>query len=108
MRRLKEGSYENIITEELQQDISQTEHEGLVCRQEEMDGAESPSMLAEHVNRLVLNRLSDENLSTEERVQFVNSLIDFLGEASEEKVADERQMLSAVISRQEDARLKAT
>ena len=106
--KLQEGSYENIITNELQQDMMQAESDGLVCKQEEMDSAESPFMLAEHVNKLVRNRLADENLTAEERKDFVNRLIDFLGEDKEEKVVDEKQMLSAVVSKQEDARLKAT
>lgn len=106
--KLQEGSYENLITCELQQDMLQAENDGLVCKQDDIDNAESPSMLAEHVHKIINNRLSDENLSAEERVQFVNRLIDFLGEEKEEKVFDEKQMLSAVVSRQEEARLKAT
>ncbi len=105
---LREGAYENLITEQLQSDIQQASTEGLVCKQDEIDDAESPSMLAEHVLKIVSNRLSDENLSTTERVQFVNRLIDFLGEQGDDKVVDEHQMLSAVVSKQEDARLKAT
>ena len=106
--KLREGAYENLITEELQMDMQQASTDGLVCKQDEIDAAESPSMLAEHVLKIVSNRLSDENLSATERVQFVNRLIDFLGEPTDDKVVDERQMLSAVVSKQEDARLKAT
>ena len=106
--KLQEGSYENIITNELRQDMLQAEGDGLVCKQENIDDAESPFMLAEHVNKIVLNRLSDENLSAEERMDFVNRLIDFLDEDKEEKVVDDKQMLSAVVQKSEEARLKAT
>ena len=106
--KLQEGSYENIITNELRQDMLQAESDGLVCKQENIDDAESPFMLAEHVNKIVLNRLSDENLSAEERMDFVNRLIDFLDEDKEEKVVDDKQMLSAVVQKSEEARLKAT
>lgn len=106
--KLQEGAYENLITEELQTDMQQATTEGLVCKQEEIDEAESPSMLAEHVLKIVSNRLSDENLSASERVAFVNRLIDFLGEQKADKVVDEHQMLSAVVSQQTEARLKAT
>lgn len=106
--KLQEGSYENLITEELQNDMAQAVTDGLVCKQDDIDSAESPSMLAEHVHKIISNRLSDENLSAEERVDFVNRLIDFLGEEKEEKIIDEKQMLSAVVSKQEEARLKAT
>ena len=106
--KLQEGSYENIITNELRQDMLQAEGDGLVCKQENIDDAESPFMLAEHVNKIVQNRLSDENLSAEERMDFVNRLIDFLDEDKEEKVVDDKQMLSAVVQKSEEARLKAT
>ena len=105
---LQEGAYENIITGELQQDMEQAESQGLVCRQEDIDIPEVPSMLAEHLNKLILNRLSDESLTSEEKTAFVNRLIDFIGEDAEEKIVDDKQMLSAVISKQEEVRLKAT
>jgi superfamily II DNA or RNA helicase len=105
--KLQEGAYENIITKELQGDISQAENNGLVCKQEDIDNSEAPSMLAEHINKLVINRLSDESLTAEERKDFVNSLIEFIGAGNEEKVVDEK-MLSAVVSKQEEVRLKVT
>jgi len=106
--KLQEGSYENLITEELQQDIALAATEGLVCKREDIDDAESPSMLAEHLHRLISNHLADDSLTTEERVRFVNGLIEYLGVQKEDKIIDEKQMLSAVVSQVEDARLKAT
>lgn len=105
---LQEGAYENLITGELQHDISQTEEQGMVCKQEEMDSAESPSYLADHINKIVLNRLSDEELSADEKADFVNRLIDFLGEDAGEKIVDHKQILSTVITKDENARLCAT
>ena len=106
--KLQEGSYENIITGELKQEMQRAESNGLVCKQEEIDNAESPSMLAHHINKLVLNRLSDENLSAEERTAFVNRLIEFLGEDQDEKVIDDKNMLTAVVTQQEEARMQVT
>lgn len=106
--KLIEGTYENIITDRLKQDMQNASAEGLVCKQEEMDTAESPSMLTEHLSKIIRNRLSDENLTAEERAHFVNRLIDFLGEEKDEKVVDDKQMLAAVVSQQEESRLKAT
>ncbi len=106
--KLREGAYENLITGEVQADMQQAATEGLVCRQTGIDEAESPTMLAEHVQKIVCNRLSDESLTAEERVNFVNRLIDFMGDVSEEKIEDDTQMLSAVVSKQENARLKTT
>lgn len=105
---LKEGIYENLITDGLKQNMLDASVEGLVCKQEDIDGAESPNMLTEHLSRIIRNRLADESLTTEERASFVNRLIDFLGEDKEEKIVDDKQMLAAVVSAQEEARLKAT
>lgn len=105
--KLQEGSYENLITNELLQDIEQACTNGLVCQKDDIDSAESPSMLAEHINKLLRNRLSDNNLTAEERISFVNRLVDFLGENNEEKIADEKKMLAAVISREEAATMNA-
>lgn len=106
--KLHEGAYENLITNELQSDMTESASLGLVCRTEDIDGAESPSMLANHIGRLILGRLSDENLSVEERTQFANGLIDFLGDADDDRIADSSQMLAAVLSRTDDVRLRAT
>ena len=106
--KLQEGVYENIITSALQHDMVQTEEEGLICKQEDIDGAENPSMLANHIGKLVLNRLSDEELSADERTDFVNRLIDFLGEDGDEKVVDSKQMLAAVVTKNEEQNRKST
>lgn len=106
--KLQEGAYENIITGGLQQDMVQTEKEGLLCKQEDIDSAEAPSMLASHIGKLVFNRLSNEELSAGERADFVNRLIDFLGENDEERVVNNKQMLSAVITKNDDVSLRST
>lgn len=102
--KLIEGAYENLITNELEQSIKDASANGLVCRQDDIDNAESPSMLAEHVHRIIQNRLADENLTNEERADFVNRLIDFLHEDKQDKVADGKHMLSAVVSKQDNRR----
>ena len=105
---LQEGIYENLITAELRHDMDECDRNGKVCKQEAIDEAESPAMLADHVQRIVRNRLSDESLSVEERVDFVNRLIEFLGEQKDEQIVEDRQMLSAVISKPEDVRIRTT
>ena len=105
---LREGVYENLITNELQQDMKQAEIEGLVCKQEEIDKAESPSMLTEHIAKIIRNRLSDEKLTKEEKTAFINRLIDSLEENSDEKIINNNRMLAAVISKPEEATLNAT
>lgn len=105
---LTEGTYENLITGGLKKSMLQTSQGGFVCKTEEIDGAESPEMLTEHLCKIIKNRLSDESLTAEERTAFANRLIEHLGEDSDEKVIDNKEMLSAVVSAQENARLAAT
>ncbi len=106
--KLVEGTYENLITDGLRQDMLNANASGLVCKQEDIDSAESPSMLAEHLSKIIRNRLQDESLSANERAEFVNSIIEFIGSEKEEKLANNEQMLAAVISQHESARLQAT
>ena len=105
---LVEGTYQNLITDGLKQDMQQAQDKGLVCRQEDMDSAETPNMLTDHISRIIRNRLADESLSAQERAQFVNRLIDFLGEDQTQKLVDDKQMLASVVTKQEEAQLKAT
>ena len=106
--KLIEGTYENLITGSLKQEMQEAAEVGLVCKKEEMDSAESPGMLTDHISQIIRNRLSDENLSAEERTAFVNRLISFLGEEKEAQVIDESEILTAVVSKEEEARLNAT
>ena len=91
--KLKEGLYENLITNELQQVIKDTCDNGLVCKIDDIDEAELPSMLAEHIKKLVRNKLDDNNLTAEEQTSLVNRLIDFLGNdcrTDDEKIDEEK------------------
>lgn len=106
--KLGKGSYENLITKELKTDIEYAELEGFVCKKEDIDSAESPNMFATHVSRLIQNRLSDEEMTMEERSKFVNRLINLLDTDSDELIEDSKQMLTAVLSDQEAARNRAT
>ena len=108
MTKLQEGVYENLITGELQHDMAQAEQQGWVCRQEDMDDAETPTLLANHLGHLIATRLSDEALSVEERVDFANRLIDFMGGDEQEQIANKRQLLSAVLSAPQAVSLQAT
>ena len=106
--KLHEGAYENLITGCLQASMDQAAHEGLVCMKTNIDTAETPTMLADHIRNMVANRLSDESLTAEERVHFANRLIEYIGEADDFSVVDEHQMLSSVVSKQKAVELGAT
>lgn len=107
--KLQPGIYENLISESLRQDEVQTKQEGLVCVETEVDSAEHPRMLADYVATAVRKRLEDESLSPKERVQLVNRLLqDTNGESTDNDLTDTTNILSAVITPDENARLQAT
>lgn len=97
-----------MITKGLKHDMLEAKESGLVCKKENIDCAESPGMLTDHISRIIRNRLSDEQLTEQERADFVNNLIDLLGEEKDEQLADYKEMLAAVISHQDEVRLEAT
>lgn len=121
--KIKEGIYENLIIKAVQRDIERAEERRLICKQEEIDDAELPSFLVEHIKRIAYNKLSDDKLSREKRLSLANRLIQQL-EASDDDDDDDDddnddndnddliigqgKMLSAVVSEQVEARLKAT
>lgn len=106
--KLTEGTYENLITHQLQSDIQDSTDSGLICKEDSIDDVESPSMLTEHLCKIIKNRLSDENLTYSERTELVNRIINDLVDDSNEKVIDTPNMLTSVISREKETILKAT
>jgi superfamily II DNA or RNA helicase/HKD family nuclease len=104
--KLSKGVYEHLITNELKKDMSETEAEGLLCKESDVDDAESPNMLAEYIGRLVRRRFED-GMSIEERVGVANKIIEMLGD-DDGKIASENQILAEVIDEQENAIRNAT
>lgn len=51
--KLLEGIYENLITDGLRLGMLDALSEGMVCKQEDIDSAESPNMLTEHLSRRI-------------------------------------------------------
>ena len=66
--RLTEGAYEELISNELNKAIEDSEANDIVCHKEEIDTAESPKMLADYVANIVYKKLTEESLSNEERI----------------------------------------
>lgn len=107
--KLTEGVYENIISESLEEDINKEETGGkLVSRKDNIDAAEAAGMFSEYIARLVKNRLNDDSLSTEEKAEFANSIIENIAPCEGAKIYDEKQILTAMLSRTKDAVHKAT
>ena len=60
--KLHEGVYENLITGHLQASMNQATDEGLVCMKADIDTAETPTMLADHIRSMVANRLDRKSV----------------------------------------------
>jgi hypothetical protein len=74
--KLTQGIYENLINKEISEDIRQAEENNMVCQCSDIDEAESPSMLAQYLSKVIRNKLdNDDSLSNEQRVDFVNQNI---------------------------------
>lgn len=104
--KLNKGVYEHIITQDLKKDMSETEAQGLLCLEENVDEAESPSLIAEYIGNLVKKRLED-GLSPEERTSVANHIIELLSD-DDDKIANDKNLLAEVIDAQESATRKAT
>lgn len=104
--KLNKGVYEHLITNELKKDMNETMAQGLLCKEDKVDDAESPSMLADYIGKLVKRRLA-EDLSAEERTGVANKIIELLSD-DDDKIANDKQILAEVIDAQENALRSAT
>lgn len=106
--KLHEGVYENLINGQLAYDMKQTEKEGLVCKTEQIDSAESAKILADFLADAIRKKLEDKDIATEEKINFVNDILDSTDIDDNEKLIDAPRLLSAVINQQKNEELKAT
>ena len=106
--KLTEGVYENLINGNLANDMKQTEAEGLVRKTEEMDAAESSKMLANFLANAIRKKLEDTDCAVEDKINFVNDILDSTDMDDKEKLIDAPKLLAAVINQQKNEELKAT
>lgn len=106
--KLTEGIYENLINGQLANDIKQTEKDGLICKTEDLDSAESSKILADFLADAICKKLEDSNTGVEDKINFVNDILDSTDLDEKEKLIEAPKLLAAVINQQKDAELKAT
>ncbi|MCH4156667.1 MAG: DUF3427 domain-containing protein [Muribaculaceae bacterium] len=105
---LKKGVYENFINEALLEKIKLLESQKMVCTKEEIDMAETPTMLAEYLSEIIKNRLDDSSLSVEQRIDFVNHIIDISKTNDGSKIIDKEKILAEVKTPIQQAEERAT
>lgn len=106
--KLKEGIYENLISNQVKNDIAETENVGFSCHKEKIDEAESAKLLADYLAETIRKRLEDDETSVEDKVDFVNQILKSAQTDNAEQIADATQLLSAVVSAQKEAQLQVT
>lgn len=108
LMKLKEGVYENLISDRLLDDMRQTEASGYVCHTESMDTAESAKMLADFVSDAIRRKLEDADVPVEDKIEMTNSILESVDIDEDEKLSAVPELLSAVVSGQREAALRAT
>ena len=107
--KLVKGVYENIISEQISKDIEKAQDKGLICKKDNIDIAESPSMLSTYVSKIIKNKLNDDSLSLKDKKNYINKIIELLdNEDYNDKIKEEDKLLTAVISSEDEIKLKAT
>lgn len=106
--KLKEGIYENLITDRLSDDIRQTEKSGYVCKKEAIDTAESAKLLADFLADTIRKKLEDKNVSVEDKIRFTNKILESAEVNRDDLLTDGTHLLSAVINSQKEAEMTVT
>lgn len=112
--KLIKGVYENLIDESLRKDIVEASNNGLVCKEEDADTEEIPSMLSKHIYDLIRSRISDKRLSTEEKWSMINKIILDAGgcfsdlNVKDSVLLDPGQILTEVETKSQQAEFRIT
>lgn len=107
--KLKKGVYETLISSRVASDIRETEADSnRRCETSPIDVAESAKLLAGYLSGVVRKRLEDNCLTVEQKAQMVNDILRGLSADGGERIVEEPQLLTAVMSSQRAAQLKAT
>ena len=107
--KLTSGVYENLISEQLEAEKRAAEQERLVCIEQPVDSAEHPRMIADYISHLIQQKLDDENLTAEQRVEIDNRIIREIGDVPKEELLSKTdEFLAAVVPEEEHVRLVQT
>ena len=106
--KLVKGIYENLISNETSAQIDELTERNLVADRQAIDEAESPKLLSEYLASVICKKLEDKDMTTEERVSYVNQILSEAGVSSDDIICDTEHLLSEVMTTQEKASKKVT
>lgn len=98
---LKKGIYENIINQEVERNIQETEAHQLVCLREQIDAAESSKILADYLAKAIRQKLEDTE-NVHDRMTLVNRILAEYGLVEDVQIADTSNLLTEVMTQQKD------
>ena len=98
---LKKGIYENIINQEIERNIQETEAHQLVCLREQIDAAESSKILADYLAKAIRQKLEDTE-NVHDRMTLVNRILAEYGLVEDVQIADTSNLLTEVMTQQKD------
>lgn len=99
--KLVKGVYENLITNEISSQINILPEHNLIANRQVIDEAESPKLLSTYLSSIICKKLEDKELSTDERIAFVNKILTDAGVENDDIISDSEQLLSEIITVQE-------
>lgn len=107
--KLVSGIYENLISEQLKAETKAAEQERLACIEQPVDSAEQPRMIAEYISNIIQQKLNDESLTLQKRIEIANRIIRDIGNVPKEELLTQTDdILTAVVPEAEKVRLEQT
>lgn len=107
--KLVSGIYENLISEQLKAEKKAAEQERLACIEQPVDSAEHPRMIAEYISNIIQQKLNDESLTPQKRIEIANRIIRDIGDVPKEELLTQTDdILTAVVPEAEKVRLEQT
>lgn len=101
--KLVKGIYENLINKETSNQIEELSSQNLVAQKQVIDDAESPKLLSEYLANVIRKKLEDEDTEIKEKVEFVNHILEDAGVGDDDIIIDANNLLSEVMTKQEQA-----
>lgn len=97
---LKKGIYENLISQELERDIKESEQAGLDCLRQPIDNAEASKMLADYLAGAIRQKLDDAE-SQQDRVRLINRIMADAGLVDDKQIIEPADLLAEVMTKQQ-------
>lgn len=97
---LKKGVYEQLINQQTEKDIAESEQHQLHCQLQEIDQAESPQMLADYLAKIIQKKLEDTEEQCD-RVHLINRILSDAGLHQDFQITQTENLLAEVISHEQ-------